>query len=113
MPRSYAVFWREGSGGVCVGQLEPLRGGFRLEGAQRSGSRVACEITADEIVSISVGRGPAERIDGRPSLIVERSANGRLLIASAMGVGMLHEIADRIGSLGNGDVRKADTPFRG
>jgi hypothetical protein len=96
---SYAVIWREGPGGICVGQLESLRRGFRLDGADRSGTHAACDVRASDVVSVTIGRASADRIDGRATLIVERSTGSRLLIASAMGVGLLHEIADRIGKV--------------
>lgn len=96
---NYAVLWRKDCGPVCAGQLEFLRHGFQLEGADRSGTDSVEVVDAAEIRSIKIGRTPQDRVDGRSALIVECPCRDRLLIASAMGVGMIHEIADHFGQL--------------
>jgi hypothetical protein len=99
MAVNYAVIWRDASGPVCAGQLELLRHGFQLEGADRSGADSVEVVDADEICSIRIGRTPQDRVDGRSTLIVERSDGDCLMIASAIGIGMIHEIADQVGHL--------------
>ena len=99
MATSYAVLWCEAGGTICTGELKVLRTGFRLDGADRSGVATMQEVDCDEIVSTRIGRTAADRVAGRSSLIVERSGSDRLLITSAVGIGVTREIAERLGHL--------------
>jgi hypothetical protein len=97
MPVTYAVLWRSEGRRVYAGQLELLLQGFQLEGADRSGAGTFELVVAEDIVSVRIGRVADDRVDGRSALVVERSAGERLLITSAIGLGLVHELADEIG----------------
>jgi hypothetical protein len=97
MAVTYAVLWRCDRLPVHAGQLELLPRGFQLEGADRSGAATVELVAAEEIVSVYIGRVADDRVDGRSALVVERSAAERLLITSAIGLGLVHELADEIG----------------
>jgi hypothetical protein len=95
MASSYAVIWRE-EDLYYAGVLEFELHGFRLEGTARSEPRTMHELRCSKIVGTRVGRSSADRIDGRPAVIVDLPDGGRLSIASAAGVGFGHEIAERL-----------------
>lgn len=97
MGETYAVIWRVGDGCVCAGRLALTREGFLLAGADRTGTASSETIDSADISSIRIGRARDERIDGRVSLVVERTDGEQLVVASALGVGLIHEIADRLG----------------
>ena len=69
MQRSYGVVWRKGSGPLAAGKLELLPQGVRLEGLEGS-----FEIAYESLSGVRVGRATEERIDGRPSVVLERLA---------------------------------------
>jgi hypothetical protein len=96
---SYAAIWRSGRGPVCAGQLVITPNGLYLDGADRSGTTRSAKAGVEEISSLRIGRTPAERIDGRSSVIVEVSGGDRLVISSASGVGLTREIAERVSRL--------------
>lgn len=98
---TYAVIWRENSGPVCVGQLRFLGRTLRLEGRTRGGAEAALELRPGDVLAAGIGRDGRDRLDGRRAVAVERVSGGRVLIASAGGVGELHEIADRLGAATN------------
>jgi hypothetical protein len=95
---SYAVLWREPDGVVCSGalQLGPER--LRLGGNCRDGRSREHEIAYGDVTSTRIGRAPGERIDGRSTLILE-AGGATLLITSAVGLGMIHEMAERLEGL--------------
>ncbi len=93
---SYAVIWAQDPSRVCAGQLSVLHHGLRLDGTDRSGEAAAVEVQSAEIVAVEVGRSREDRIDGRSSVIVRRARGDRVVIASAVGLGLTHEIADEL-----------------
>ena len=101
MPTTYAVIWREREVSYA-GVLELGGHGFTLEGTSRTEPRTVHELRCRRVVRIQVGRSPADRIDGRPAVIVELHDGRKLSIASAAGVGFGQEIADRLRQLVQG-----------
>jgi hypothetical protein len=99
---TYAVLWRTGRGPIYAGQLELRRQGFQLEGADWFGDDSVEVVDAAEIASVRIGRAGDERVEGRSTVIVERSSGDSLHIASAIGVVMIHELADAVGRLSGG-----------
>jgi hypothetical protein len=97
-PASYAVVWREPDGTVCSGELELGRHRLRLEGISRNGRPRSHEIRYADLASARIGRAVRERIDGRSTLVLE-AGELRLNVASAVGVGMIHEMAERLQAL--------------
>jgi hypothetical protein len=97
---SYAVLWSEPSEPVEAGKLELEPKGLRFEGS--AGSRRAPHVHRvpyEEIEAVHVGRGSPERLGGRPSLVLDLAAGGPLRIGSITGVGLLNELAERLGNL--------------
>lgn len=93
---TYAVLWRYPRGSTYAGALvfEPER--LMLNGASRSGARRDIELAYSEIEEVTVGRAPGERIDGRASLVLDLHGGNRLLVTSATGAGMNHDIAEQL-----------------
>jgi hypothetical protein len=98
MRTTYGVVWREGSDRLARGRLELLPRFLRLDGM--AGSLPADrEVRYEDIDGVHVGRAPGERIQGRPSLVLERSSGGTIAIASVAEPGVIGELADRLGAL--------------
>ncbi len=99
MSLSYGVVWRRGRLlPLATGKLELLPRALRLQGM--SGSLpVECEVQYDDLAGVHVGRESAERIDGRPSLVVEQRGGPQLLIASVAQPGVVGELAELLADL--------------
>jgi hypothetical protein len=104
-PSSYAVLWREPGGQVCSGELELGEYALRLEGTCRDGTVSTREIPYGAIAGVRVGRAARDRIDGRAALVVELSRDQMLLFTSPVGLGMIHEMADRLDALVSAELR--------
>jgi hypothetical protein len=98
MQQSYGVVWREGAEPLARGKLELHPGSLRLDGL--AGSEPSCrEIAYDDLALVRVGRAPADRIAGRPSLVLELQGGTSLAIASVSLPGVVGELAERIAVL--------------
>ena len=91
---SYAVLWSAPSGPVEAGKLELEPRGLRFEGS--AGSR---QVSYAEIEALHIGRLGAERLGGRPALVLDLLAGGPLRIGSINGAGLLQELAQRLGAM--------------
>ncbi|MEP7225654.1 MAG: hypothetical protein ABI783_11940 [Actinomycetota bacterium] len=92
------MVWREGHKPLARGKLELLPRVIRLDGM--SGSEpIRREIAYDYLSEIRIGRSPEERIDGRPSLMLEPRTGEVLAIASVAQSGVIAEIAERLAAL--------------
>jgi hypothetical protein len=98
MRTSYGVVWRDGEHPLARGKLELLPRAVRLDGMTGSVPTMR-EIPYDDLSEIRIGRSPGERIDGRPSLVLEPRTGDTLSIASVAQAGILAEIADRLTAL--------------
>jgi hypothetical protein len=85
----YAVVWRTGDGPTSSGRLELGDDDLVLYG---SGETDRLRIGLDELSSVEIGRGTAERINGEKSLVLERHSCERVLVAALGGVGLLGEL---------------------
>ena len=95
---TYAVTWREPGGQTFVGRLALGPGALRLEGRRRGAEEPAVErqLGYGELRGLRVGTRGADRLDGRPTVVVE-SSDGPFLVAGAgIGVPIVHELADRL-----------------
>jgi hypothetical protein len=102
MRTSYGVVWREGRSPLARGKLELLPRTMRLEGMTGS-EPTTREIAYDYLSEIRIGRSPAERIDGRPSLLLAPRTGDTLSIASVAQSGVVAEIAERLSALQFGE----------
>jgi hypothetical protein len=95
-PHEYAVVWRTGDGPTSSGRLELGDDDLVLQG---SGEPDGLRIPFDELSSVEIGRGTAERINGNKSLVLERHSCERVLVAALGGVGLLGEVTDLLARL--------------
>jgi hypothetical protein len=95
-PHQYAVVWRTGDGPTSSGRLELGDDDLVLQG---SGEPDGLRIPFDELSSVEIGRGTAERINGNKSLVLERHSCERVLVAALGGVGLLGEVTDLLARL--------------
>lgn len=92
---SYAVLWSENGDPPYAGKLQLVPGRLALEGTAGGVDRRTV-LGLAEIVAVRVGRGPAERLEGRPVLVLERPQAEDIRIAPLGGAGVLHELVDLI-----------------
>jgi hypothetical protein len=95
-PHEYAVVWRTGEGPTSSGRLELGNDDLVLHG---SGEPDGLRISFEELSSVEIGRGTAERINGDKSLVLQRHSCERVLIAALGGVGLLGELTDLLARL--------------
>jgi hypothetical protein len=94
-PHEYAVVWRTGAGPTSSGKLELGADDLVLHGSSEDELR----IPFDELSTVEIGRGAAERINGAKSLVLERHSCERVLVAALGGVGLLGELTDLLARL--------------
>jgi len=92
--RTYGVVWREGVSPLAAGKLELLSSGLRLEGLEASR-----EISYGDLSGVHVGRTALERINGRPSVVLERIGHVPVTIATVAESSLVGELAERLASL--------------
>jgi hypothetical protein len=97
MRKSYGVVWQEDMLPLATGTLELLPRALRLEGLAGSHPTVR-EIAYEGVVGVRVGRD-AERIDGRPTVVVERRTGLPITIATVPQTSVVGEIAERLTAL--------------
>jgi hypothetical protein len=98
MQTSYGVVWREGDSRLAAGKLELLPLGIRLEGIEREQ-----EIPYELLSGVRVGRLAGERIDGQPSVVLERRIGAPVTIATVATPSLVGEIVERLAALQLGD----------
>jgi len=106
---TYAVKWREPDGQTFVGRLALGPRTLRLDGRRRGaeGPAVKRQFGYEELRGLRIGSRGADRLDGRPALVVER-ADGPYLVADAgMGAPIVQELVDRLADLRLTAPRKA------
>jgi hypothetical protein len=98
MRTSYGVVWREEDEPLAAGKLELRPSGLRLDGLD--GSR---DIPYGLLAGVRVGRLAGERIDGRPSVVLERHTGGPIMIATVAKPSLMGEIVEKLAALQVGD----------
>jgi hypothetical protein len=91
MQRTYGVVWREGAAPLATGKLELLADAVHLEGLGRMQ-----EIPYSGLARVRVGRTPADRIDGHPSVVLEQIGRAPVTIAAVAQPGVVREIAEQL-----------------
>jgi hypothetical protein len=86
------VVWSEDGGPPNAGSLEVTDGHLLLAGRADSGRRLAYR----DLQDARLERLYAERLSGRPTLVLSLRDGPVLRVASVEGGGALHELADRI-----------------
>jgi len=95
----YAVLWREGKGRIYAGKVELGARDLTLEGSSHGRRHALRTIPYEDLVGLSLTRGPEERIYGKLTLIVELHGGGAFEITSVNGVGTVRDLEERIASL--------------
>ena len=107
MRATYAVSWHGPSGRIGAGKLELRPRGVFLEGTNGQ-SVQSLEVPYEDVAVVRVARGAAERVDGQPTLVLERRSGDVLRIAAVAQPGIVAELAQQIASyhLGLGQVTR-------
>jgi hypothetical protein len=95
MRETYPIAWREGQMATAAGKLELSRDEFRLDGI-RASVPVASNFDYGALETVRVGRGVADRLDGRPTVILEFRDDLRITIAAVVQPSLVTEIAERL-----------------
>jgi hypothetical protein len=95
---TYAVSWQEPNGSSGSGRLELGADALLLHG--RNGhAGIDRAFPYRNMSSLRIGRGSDDRLQGRPTLIVDLAGGGALKIASVAQSGIVSELASRIAVL--------------
>jgi hypothetical protein len=94
MQTTYAVVWREGEQAAASGKLELRTTRLVLEGG--NGALRRLEVPYAELSSVHVGRNADERLDGRPTLVLERREAEAIRLSSVAQPGIVSELAERL-----------------
>jgi hypothetical protein len=96
--RSHAVTWQIDAGPLHRGRLEPAARSLVLAGKSSEGHVVRLVLAYADVRGVRLGGLEDERVDGRRSLVVERTVGPPVLVA-ASGGGALLELLDLLASL--------------
>jgi hypothetical protein len=94
MRTSYGVVWREGASPLAAGKLELLPRGIRLDGLE--GPQ---DIPYELLSGVRVGRLAGERIDGRPSVVIDRRSGASVTISTVAKPSLVGEIVEQLAAL--------------
>ena len=98
MEKCYGVVWREGSHPLATGMLELGPRGLRFEGLVDSEPAMQT-IPYEDLAGVRVGRSQGERLDGRPTVIVERRGGLPVTLTTVAQPSLVGEIVERLASL--------------
>jgi hypothetical protein len=106
---TYAVVWREGSGPTYMGRLELGAVALLLDGSGDGGSLARHRISYSDMAGIRIGRSSADRLNGSPSVILDRRAGPPVSIAAVNGLGRIFDLGGVIAEL---TARQTETSSR-
>jgi hypothetical protein len=98
MGESYAALWRAPGEEIARGKVVVDRDALHVEGMTADGRVSRRHVPYAEIEGVRIARAPEERLNGRPTLIVER-ASAPALELDVLGAGMLFELSDLLAAL--------------
>ncbi|CAN5340458.1 hypothetical protein BH20ACT13_BH20ACT13_03570 [soil metagenome] len=106
---TYAVKWREPDGRTFVGRLALGTCTLRLVGRTPGGEgpTVDRQIGYAELRGLRIGSSGADRLDGRPALVVERADGPYLVSDAGLGAPIVQELVDLLAHLRLAAPRKA------
>ncbi|HEX2287703.1 MAG TPA: hypothetical protein VHK46_04255 [Gaiellaceae bacterium] len=107
MQISYAVTWQEPDGDRHSGRLELDADALRLEGRNGDGRRTKV-VRYGDLKEFRLARSSGDRVQGRPTLVLELTNGSELKLASVAQPGIVAELADRL----HGLTGRWDTPER-
>jgi hypothetical protein len=95
---TYAVTWEEPGGARRSGRLELGAEALHLEGSNGDGA-TSEELPYADVSRFRLARSGAERLQGRPTLVLELRGGDVLKIAGVSQPGIVAELSDRLGVL--------------
>lgn len=101
MEISYAVSWQEEDGRRHSGRLELASEGLSFNGQNGVGP-VTRLVRYGEIRGFHLARSSGDRLQGRPTLVLELGDGHRVKVASVAQPGIVTELADRLSRLSGG-----------
>jgi hypothetical protein len=99
MKTSYAVKWRESSGHTFLGRLDFGPTALVLEGRDGAADAILRTIEFEELDGFHLAQTSGDRLDGKPTLVVERAGGDVLVTSAVMHAGVLQELVHRLSSL--------------
>ena len=95
MRTTYGVVWREGESPLARGKLELLPRSLRLDGLAGS-AQVTLEIPYAELDVVRTGRAAGDRLNGHPTLVLERRDAEPVAIAAVTQSGVVAELTEHL-----------------
>ena len=93
----YPAVWRRGEGAIVAGEVELGDAGLRLDGRSETG-RSERSASYREIRHVRVARSAEERLNGRPTLLLDLD-EGQALAIMPLGLGLMAEMAELLADL--------------
>ncbi len=107
MQITYAVTWEEAEGNRRSGRLELGADALHLEGSNGDGA-ASRELPYTDVSRFRLARSSEERLQGRPTLLLELRGGELLKIAGVSQPGIVAELSDRLAVL-KGDPKAVET----
>ena len=104
---TYAVTWEEAEGNRRSGRLELGADALHLEGSNGDGA-ASRELPYTDVSRFRLARSSEERLQGRPTLLLELRGGELLKIAGVSQPGIVAELSDRLAVL-KGDPKAVET----
>lgn len=98
MQRSYAVTWQEPEAERYSGKLELRATGLSLEGSHTGAGAVAVVVPYEELTALRLATN-GERLDRRPTLVLDRRGKAPLRLASVAAPGIISEVAEELAEM--------------
>ena len=98
MCTTYAVSWQEPSGTIGSGRLELGTDALLLVG-QNGSSGVTQAFPYRTMVALRIARSTTERLQGRPTLVIDVAGGESLRVVAVGQPGIVTELASRLGEL--------------
>jgi hypothetical protein len=95
MRTTYGVVWREGERPLARGKLQLLPRSVRLDGLAGS-EPVALEISYADLDVVRTGRAARDRLNGHPTLVLERHDAKPVTIAAVTQAGVVAELTEHL-----------------
>ena len=99
MQTSYAVKWRESSGHTFLGRLDFGPTALVLEGRDGAADAIVRTIEFEELDGFHLAQSSGDRLDGKPTLVVERAGGDVLVTSAVVHAGVLQELVHRLSTL--------------
>jgi hypothetical protein len=103
MQIAHAVRWEDADAGLFAGKLELCLNALRFEGTNGR-RRFVREIPYRDIGSVEMTRGPSDRLDGRPTLVLTDRNGVTARVADLTHTGVVAEVAAHLASVQRNDA---------